>query len=243
MRPRLDGVLGELAALDATAVRTVRAGLLLPWANVAVETELARLTLAHTVFHHARLVPASRTTAVDGSFLRDLREASVQALDSFTHIQLDTVILACTSAGFTVGPALPDGVVTAFDAVLDGLARADASRVVLATPYPVTVTDAENAALVHAGVDVLAHASLGLDDGYADVTPDQILTLLRGIPDTAIQRADMIVLSCTGWHTLPLISDLEHRYGTPVLSSNLAMALHAARAACASPKAVLKDPP
>ncbi len=139
MPPPLDGTLATLAAVDAASDRTVRAGLLLPWANVAVETELARLGLRHTVFHHARLVPASRTTAIDASFWHGLREASAQALDSLSHIPLDAVMLACTSAGFTGGPPLPGGVRTAFDALVQALAATGTSRVVLVTPYRPTL--------------------------------------------------------------------------------------------------------
>ncbi|TBO61299.1 hypothetical protein EYS09_02060 [Streptomyces kasugaensis] len=230
MHPLPDGTLATLAALDAGADRTVRAGLLLPWANVAVETELSRLGLRHTVFHHARLVPASRTTAIDASFWHGLREASAQALDSLSHVPLDAVMLACTSAGFTDGPPLPSGVFTAFDALLLALTEAAVARVVLVTPYPVPVTEAEAAALAEAGVEVLSYASLGLADGYPEVTPDQILALVGQLSEEAVESAEAVVLSCTGWHTLPVITELEHRFGKPVLSSNLAMALLATRA-------------
>ncbi|MFJ5105375.1 hypothetical protein [Streptomyces sp. NPDC088554] len=219
-----------MAALDAAADRTIRAGLLLPWANVAVETELTRLGLRQTVFHHARLVPASRTTAIDASFWLGLREASAQALDSLSHIPLDAVMLACTSAGFTGGPPLPGGVFTAFDALLRALTEAAVARVVLVTPYPALVTEAESAALAEAGVEVLAHASLGLSDGYPTITPDQILSLVEQLPQEAVGAAEAVVLSCTGWHTLPVVVELEHRFGKPVFSSNLAMALLATRA-------------
>ncbi|MEU3051773.1 aspartate racemase/maleate isomerase family protein [Streptomyces griseus] len=219
-----------LAALDAAADRTVRVGLLLPWANVAVETELPLLGLRRTVFHHARLVPSSRTTAIDASFWQGLRDASAHALDSLSRVRLEAVVLACTSAGFTGGPPLPDGVFNAFDALLQSLAKAAVTRVVLAAPYPAPVTEAEAAALAGAGVEVLAHASLGLVDGYADVTPDQVFALVQQLPEAAVEAAEAVVLSCTGWHTLPVVADLEHRYGKPVLSSNLAIALLAARA-------------
>ncbi|MFB7922071.1 hypothetical protein [Streptomyces sp. NPDC056081] len=216
-------------ALDAVAARTIRAGLLLPWANVAVETELSSLGLRHTVFHHARLVPASRTTAIDASFWHGLREASAQALDSLSHVPLDAVMLACTSAGFTEGPPLPGDVCTAFDALLQALTEAAVARVVLVTPYPAPVTEAEATAFAEAGIEVLAHASLGLADGYPEVTPDQVLALVEQLPQAAVEAAGAVVLSCTGWHTLPVVAELEHRFGKPVLSSNLAMALLAAR--------------
>ncbi|MFJ5721043.1 hypothetical protein [Streptomyces sp. NPDC093149] len=229
MQPFPDGTLATLAALDAAADRTVRAGLLLPWANVAVETELSRLGLRHTVFHHARLVPPSRTTAIDASFWHGLREASAQALDSLSHVPLDAVMLACTSAGFTNGPPLPGGVFTAFEALLRALTEAAVARVVLVTPYLASVTEAEATAFAEAGVEVLAHASLGLADGYPAVPPDQILALVGQLPQEVVGAAEAVVLSCTGWHTLPVIAELEHRFGKPVLSSNLAMALLATR--------------
>ncbi|MFB7940430.1 hypothetical protein [Streptomyces sp. NPDC056049] len=229
MHPLRDGTLTTLAALDAAADRTIRAGLLLPWANVAVESELPRLNLRHTTFHHARLVPPSRTTAIDASFWHGLREASAQALDSLSHVPLDVVMLACTSAHFTGGPPLPSRVFTAFDALLHALTEAAVERVVLVTPYPEPVTEAEAAAFTEAGVEVLAHASLGLTDGYPQVTPYQVRVLVERLPQDAVDAAGAVVLSCTGWHTLPVIHELEHQLGKPVLSSNLAMALLAAR--------------
>ncbi|MFD4926344.1 hypothetical protein ACFWNE_34225, partial [Streptomyces goshikiensis] len=216
MHPLPDGTLATLAALDAAADRTVRAGLLLPWANVAVETELPRLGLRHTVFHHARLVPPSRATAIDASFWHGLREASAQALDSLSHVPLDAVMLACTSAGFTGGPPLPSGTVTAFDALLRALTEAAVTRVVLATPYPDPVTEAEATAFTEAGVEVLAHVSMGLTDGYPDVTPDQVLALVDRLSQAALDAAGALVLSCTGWHTLPVVAELERRFGKPV---------------------------
>ncbi|AWK12317.1 hypothetical protein DDQ41_29180 [Streptomyces spongiicola] len=229
MSPPPDGTLTTLQALDAAAGRTIRVGLLLPWANVAVESELPRLNLRHTVFHHARLMPASRTTAIDASFWHGLREASVRALDSLLHVPLDVVMLACTSAHFTGGPPLPSGVLTAFDALLHALGEVAEARVVLVTPYPEPVTEAEAAAFTAAGVEVLAHASLGLTDGYPRVTREQVIALVERIPQDAVDAAGALVLSCTGWHTLPVIDELEHRLGKPVLSSNLAMALLAVR--------------
>lgn len=229
MPQRHEGTLDLLARLDADSVRTVRVGVLLPWANVAVETELPRLGLTHTVFHHARLVPASRTTAVDDSFWNGLRETAAGALDSLSHVRLDAVVLACTSAGFTGGSAMPRGVVTAFDALVRCLTEARFQRVVLATPYPSHVTAAESDALGKAGIDALAHVSLGLDDGYPAVGTDRVRDLVGALPEKAVEAAHAVVLSCTGWHTLPIVREVEEATGKPVITSNLAIGLLAAR--------------
>ncbi len=229
MPQQSDHTLDLLADLDAGGVRTARVGVLLPWANVAVETELPRLGLTHTVFHHARLVPESRTTAIDDSFWSGLREAAAGALDSLSHVPLNAVVLACTSAGFTGGPAMPSGVVTAFDALVDALTAARLQRVVLATPYPSPATAAESDALGKAGIDVLAHVSLGLDDGYPEVGADEVRTLIGTLPEKAVRKADAVVLSCTGWHTLAVVREAEQATGKPVITSNLAIGLLAAR--------------
>ncbi|WP_328299235.1 hypothetical protein OG389_16455 [Streptomyces sp. NBC_00435] len=231
MPQRPDSMLGLLSRYDGQAERTVRVGVLLPWANQVVESELPRLGLRHTVFHHARLVPASRTTAVDDSFWHGLRDAAGAAMDSMRHLPLDGTVLACTSAGFTGGPSLPPGVVTAFDALTATLTAVGASQVVLAAPYPQEVTDAEAGALEEAGIQVTARVCLGLADGYPEVMPGKIRTMLHQLPPEPIRDADVVVLSCTGWQTLNLLPELERDLGRPVLSSNVAMALHAARLA------------
>ncbi|MEV3853113.1 hypothetical protein AB0J38_02180 [Streptomyces sp. NPDC050095] len=229
MRSRPDSALGLLAWLDGRAARTVRVGVLVPWANVAVEGELPLLDLTRSAFHYARLVPASRTTAVDEAFLVGLRRAAGIAVDSLRHVPLDGTVMACTSAGFTAGPALPPGIISAFDALVGSLRALGARHIVLAAPYPDEVTYDEVVALEEAGLSVLAHISLGLDDGYPDIPVTQVEDLVHRLPTEAVHAADAVVLSCTGWHTLAYVRRLEQELGKPVVSSNLAMALHAAR--------------
>jgi maleate isomerase len=201
-------------------------GVLLPWANEAVEEELPQLGEPGVVFHYARLVPASRTTAIDVSFWHGLRAAADGAVDSMRHLPLDATLLACTSAGFTGGPALPPGVITAFDALTTVLHRRRLTRAVLATPYPQAVTRAEATALGERGIRVLAHVGLGLDDGYPDIGPQSILDLCATLPQAAVVSCDALVLSCTGWRTLTAAAHLQERLRIPVISSNLALATH-----------------
>jgi len=77
------------------------------------------------------------------------------------------------------------------------------------------------------GVTVTSHAGLGWDDGYDTVTGEQVRKLIPRAGHAAIGEAEAIVLSCTGWPTLDLIPYLQRDLGKPVLSSNLAIALHA----------------
>ncbi|WP_327359539.1 hypothetical protein [Streptomyces sp. NBC_01304] len=205
---------------------TRHVGVLLPWANRIVEEELPQLGGPGVVFHYARLVPASRTTAVDASFWHGLRAAATGAVDSMRHLPLQTTLLACTSAGFTGGPALPPGVVTAFDALSGQLHQRGFAHIALATPYPEAVTRAEAEAFQARGITVLEHASLGLDDGYPDIAVQQVLDLCGTLSRRAIEDSEALVLSCTGWHTLAAVQQLQARIQKPVLSSNLALATY-----------------
>ncbi|WP_344975981.1 aspartate racemase/maleate isomerase family protein [Salinactinospora qingdaonensis] len=177
-------------------------------------------------------MPAGRQTALDTGFLDGLREALPDALDQLSPLPLRHVYLACTSAGFTAQQPRPvptASTITAFDAVLDALKQQRASRIVLATPYPHEIADIEVAAFAEQGVTVLAHVSLGVEDGYGGLAAEQIAALVARLPQRAMEEAHQVVLSCTGWHTLSLIPALCQQYRRAVLSSNLAIASHARR--------------
>ncbi|MGW8375422.1 hypothetical protein [Streptomyces sp. ODS28] len=209
---------------------TRHVGVLLPWANRVVEEELPQLAEEDVVFHYARLVPASRTTILDRTFLHELRSAAAEAVESLRHLPLQTTLLACTSAGFTGGPSLPTGVVTAFDALTSQLHGRRLHRILLATPYPEPVTVHEAHAITARGIQVLAHTSLGLEEAYPSITPRQILELCASFPPGAVEACDALVLSCTGWRTLAAARLLSHALSRPVLTSNLALATYTAPA-------------
>jgi maleate isomerase len=213
---------------------TVHTGVLVPWANTVVEDELHRISGNPVIWHYARLVPQSRTTALDAQFLGGLVDAVPAALAQLSPLPLRCVYLACTSAAFMYPDAIwtarrqaPVPLLSAFDAITTTLARLAATRIVLLTPYPDNVTEAEAEMFARRGITVTGFASLGLDDGYDTVPPEQVRKLITDVSHAAMGEAEAIVLSCTGWPTLDLIPDLQHDLGKPVLSSNLAIGLHA----------------
>lgn len=213
-------------------------GALVPWANIVVETELHRVTGDRVAWHYARLVPPSRTTGLDHQFLTGLLSAVPSALGQLAALPLTQVYLACTSAAFMypelagqADSSVPAGgpqLMSAFGALTALLSELPAASIALLTPYPPDVTDAEAAMFAAEGLTVTARACLGLKDGYGSVTHRQIMALLRNI-DLASAEADAIVLSCTGWPTLDLIPELRRLLGRPVISSNMAIGLHALR--------------
>jgi maleate isomerase len=216
-------------------VSTLRhAGVLVPWANTVVEAELPAVTRTDVTWHYARLVPSSRTTALDSRFLEGLLEAVPGALAQLSALPVRRVYLACTSAAVmypdTIRAAQCQagvGLVSAFDAITCALAACAATRIVLLTPYPDPVTSAEAQMFARSGITVTGSACLGLDDGYDTVRPEQVMGLIRCVSRAAMGEAEAIVLSCTGWPTADLQPQLQRDTGKPVLSSNLAIAWHA----------------
>ena len=212
-------------------------GVLIPWANTVVEAELHRVTRQSVIWHYARLVPASRTTGLDARFLRGLLEAVPGALAQLSELPLRLVYLACTSAAFMY-PESTDAarqearvlLVSAFDAITVALSRLAVSRIVLLTPYPDEMAEAEAQMFRRGGIDVTGRASLGLADGYDTITGVQVKELIEKVSCGAIDKAEAIVLSCTGWPTFDLIPELQKSLGKPVISSNLAIGWHAQQA-------------
>lgn len=213
-------------------------GVLVPWANVVVETELPQWTGGQVVWHYARLVPPGGGTALTGDFLAGLIEAMPDGLHQLSRLPLQRIYLACTSASFThqdaakkAAASAPVEVVTAFDAITAALEQFGYRSIALATPYPAHVTAAEVEAFTAAGVTVTGTASLDADDGYAYLAPSQITDLVRGLPAGSVDTADAVVLSCTGWPTRVAVQRLRRTLGRPVISSNLAICMHATRKA------------
>lgn len=212
----------------------VHAGVLVPWANSVVEAELPRQTPTQVVWHFSRLVPANQGTALDAHFLTGLIEAVPQAVEQLSALRLRVVYLACTSAAFMFSEMVSDIaggqkvlIVTAFEGIVCMLRHRHIGRIVLCTPYPEDVTNTEASMFDKAGIEVVEYATLGLNDGYADVRPQQIRTMAAQLSRKSVKEAEAIVLSCTGWPTLGLEQLLQRRFGLPVISSNRAMAVHA----------------
>lgn len=231
-----DAAIDTLALLGDSHSRlreTAHVGILVPWGNTVVETELPRLGLNRLVFHYARLVPARRYRDAD-NFLAEIAAAVPDTLGQFARLTLAGALVGCTSTGFLKPEAYRHtAVLDAFEALQNVLRDLQASTIVLATPYPIRHTQIQAARLQEAGFTVLDHASLnlGLLDDFTGVTPHQIAELVHRIDAQQRRRADALVLSCTAWPTIEATVLLQQELGIPVVSSNLALAYNAVRLA------------
>lgn len=230
--------LAELAMQVSALSAPIHVGVLVPWANTVIEHELPQMAPKKLRWHYARLVPPSRTTALDSAFIDGLVEAIPDAQRQLAKLPLAAVCFGCTSASSAhrdVGTR-SDGVrfVSAFDALVDALELLQARRVALLTPYPDDVTAQEADQLASFDLTVVTWHALGLADSYDLVDPDTLTDAFhRLVADTGHAHLDAIVISCTNLPTLDLVPTWERSSGLPVLTSNLAMAISAATAGVA----------
>ena len=208
----------------------LRFGLMVPWANTAVETELPFFLGNQASLHSARLVPKAKRTELDDDFLWGLITAIPDAWESLSRLPLNAVAFCCTSASIFDPRSMEElernlsaiqlPTVTAFTALIQQLKKLRAKSIILITPYVRAITEQEARAFTLEGFNVVNTASLAIDDGFDQVTSETLLSLVESVS----QDSDAIVISCTGLYTRDAISSITSRFSRPCLSSNSAIA-------------------
>ena len=210
-------------------------GVLVPWANLAMEAELPHLIPSDISWHFSRLVPRSRATAINDTFLQDMIDAVPDALLQFDPINLDLVAFGCTSACFSFPKRLTGSLhfinsqtpcITAFTAIQSTLAHHKAQRILLLAPYEDHVTQKEVSALEESGVFVIESVSMGHADGIGEIGIEEVMDHFARFSTC---DADAIVISCTALHTREVIDILKEGNKIPIISSNSAIAATAER--------------
>jgi maleate isomerase len=205
-------------------------GVIVPY-DMALDRELWRwapddVTLLFTRTPYAGLpvtvemAAAVSDSAVVRSCTRDLSTVSPAAY-----------AYGCTSGSFVGGLAGERALVaamqaagapravTASGALLAALSQLNATRVAIATPYDVEVTDRLASFLGEAGVTVVSSAHLGL---HADIWTIPYVRTGELIQKADHPDAEAVVVSCTNLPTYDLIAPLEDRLGKPIITANQA---------------------
>lgn len=145
-----------------------------------------------------------------------------------------TIAVNCTAATLLAGPAsitqrIHDATglraVTTIDAVLAALATAGIRRPALLTPYPDDVVAAEERFLRSHGIEIPAHRGIPCETPVeqATIAPERWLELAGTLDKSTI---DGVLLSCAGIRVAPVLRQIEHRLGLPVVASNQALLWH-----------------
>ena len=112
--------------------------------------------------------------------------------------------------------------------VLAALHAVGATSLAVATPYIDELNAIERAFLEASEFRVSAIAGLGCatDAEIGRLEPDDAVAVVDRVDSPA---ADAVFISCTNFHCLPAVAELERRRGKPVVTSNLAGAWAALR--------------
>lgn len=149
--------------------------------------------------------------------------------------KLDSIAFACTSASLFLGeetvtrivgsvrPGTP--VTTPLTAAKASLARLQAERIGLLTPYVDAINEPLAAHLSAAGHQVVSMASffVGNDVDVVRITARSISEAVRVLMKVPV---DALLIACTAVRASALVPGLEAELGVPVTTSNHALAWH-----------------
>jgi maleate isomerase/arylmalonate decarboxylase len=210
-----------------------RIGLIVPPTNTVNESEW-RLAIPEGISFHTHRMPIH--TDLDSAEGKAALDADLDAAFAMVlPVAPDVIAYACT-AGSMVNPVhgLPHALterhavpaVTTSAAIVDALHALGVHRLTVVTPYSDAMNAHEARFLADNGFEVLAISGRGIGAGGPSEFPRIARTPLSDIRQqvdaTYAEASEAVVLLCTDFPSLPLITELEDRYGVPVVTSNQA---------------------
>lgn len=219
-----------------------RIGVLVPYTNVNMESDLAMMRPEGVSFHFTRMGGYDVDAVPDASQMAGLGAAPLdEPLALLSGARPDLVMYGCTSATLTHGTAFDRDLavqinqlsgaktVTAAGALVFSLQALGVKSIGFGTPYTADINEEAIQFLTHSGFDVVTAA--GVDEdlgnyGQGEMAPDEVFELgLRANSDAA----EAVVLSCTEMRSVEVITRLEAALKKPVVTSNQAMMFEACR--------------
>ena len=162
-------------------------------------------------------------------------EGILPAAEHLAGLSVDAIMVIGTSLTFYRGADFHDRLLeklraatglpvsTMSQAVVDGLRRFDARRIVVATAYADEVNNRLKGFLEAQGFDVLALEGFGLFGfGEPGKKSEADIIALGSRVCTKAPGAQGLLISCGGLRTLGVAKPLEDRHGVPVVSSTQA---------------------
>lgn len=166
----------------------------------------------------------------------ELEEAAQKLV--WTGVQ--AILFACTTGSLVHGTGWDQELIirlnrvagipatTTATAVLAGLGAVGATSLAIATPYLLELNEIERRFFEASGFHVVAIAGLSCatDQEIGRLGPDDAVNAVAGVDSP---EADAIFISCTNFHVLEVVEQLEATHGKPVVTSNQAGAWAALR--------------
>jgi maleate isomerase/arylmalonate decarboxylase len=208
-------------------------GLIVPPTNTVNEAEWHTMLPEGVTFHVTRMPLHADTTSDAGkkALFTDIEKST----SDLAQAGLSVIAYGCT-AGSMVQPLdqLTDfmsdvsGVpsVTTAASIVAALQALNLRKISIATPYHDALNEHEVAFLADNGVETLQIAGLGIGAGgpeeYIQIARTPAEQIKQHVLSVDHQDAEAVLISCTDFPTLNLITELEQVLGKPVITSNQA---------------------
>jgi maleate isomerase len=172
--------------------------------------------------------------------LQHLLDDSIQAAVRLSQVDMPVCLFACTGASLYHGDKgnkdltvelseiVKSKIITASSGLVKGLKSIGITNISLITPYVQEDNQREISFLESNGFHVTSNAGMGIADAKyeSSVTYSESYKFITKNVD---KDSDGVLLSCTNWHTWPLVDSLEKKYKIPFVTSNLALSYSAVR--------------
>ncbi|KAA3511636.1 maleate cis-trans isomerase family protein [Agrobacterium rosae] len=208
-------------------------GLITPPTNTVNEAEWARMMPEGVTFHTHRMPLHADTKSESGkaALMHDLE----QVFAMLKNARVDAIAYACT-AGSMINPveALPEMLTQTMDvpavttsaAIIKALKTLGVTRLSVATPYADTLNEHETHFLQNNRFSVERLIGLGIGKNgpsdYIRIAETPVDTVASHVRAAFVPGSEAILITCTDFPSLPLISELEREFGVPVITSNQA---------------------
>lgn len=213
----------------------LRIGMILASRNTVAEPDAYAMLPAGVTMHTTRL----HLVEPDPVAMKKMTEDSEQAAALLASAEVGLIVFHCTAAstidadmGRKVAERIERGTgvpaTATSEALVAALRTLKARKIVMLSPYPQAVNDAEVAFFAHHGIEVIREAGFlpPKGEGSPSAEPEEWYrrTLAMRMPE-----ADAYFLSCTNIRAVGAIDALERDLRKPVISSNQAMIWHCLR--------------
>ena len=213
--------------------RRGRLGLISLATDLTVQPEIARMVPKDFAVYAAPItLPRGEVTPESLSELTQGDELE-QAAKKLAWAEVDVILFACTSGSFIHGLGWDQELIerielassiratTTSTTVIAALTAVQARVLTVVTPYLDSVNSIEKKYFEDNGFSVAAISGLGLefDRDIARLDPQDAI---QQVSQTDVPESDTIFISCTDYHVLDAIPEIEKNQGKSVVTSNQA---------------------
>jgi maleate isomerase len=213
----------------------LRIGMVLASKNTVAEPDANAMLPKGVTMHTTRL----RLVDTDPVALRQMTEDAEAAAALLASAEVGLIVFHCTAASTIdadMGRKVAERIERATgvpatatsEALVAALRALEARKIVMLSPYPQAVNDAEAAFFSHHGIEVIKEAGYLPPKGMGSPSAAPQEWHRRAL-SLRTPGADAYFLSCTNIRAVSVIDVLEKELEAPVISSNQAMIWHCLR--------------